>query len=364
MEFNIEKDKLIKALQKVTDIIGSRSTLPGLANVLIEAKDGTLYFTTTDLEISITALCDAEVISEGKTTMPAKKLFLLSNKFNGEKVYFKCNENNHAEIICGTSNVKLLGLGTEDFPVPSEFPVTKTLKFKEADFSRMISQISYAVSLDDTRKVLHGVYCSKKDNSVTMVATDGKRLAMVEKIPQNSEGEDGDNIIPLKTANEVKRLFNGDGDIEIKFGEKQLMLSNNNVTIFSKLIEGNYPNYRQVIPASFNNVIEVSTAEMLNKLDLVSAALSDSSSFVVISFDKKIMNFEGSSSGIGEVKDYMATDYDGEKMDVSFNPVFLADPLKHSDSDKIMIKFNDGFSPVGIEGKDGFLYVIMPMRNR
>ena len=155
----------------------------------------------------------------------------------------------------------------------------------------MISQISYAVSLDDTRKVLHGVYCSKKDNSVTMVATDGKRLAMVEKIPQNSEGEDGDNIIPLKTANEVKRLFNGDGDIEIKFGEKQLMLSNNNVTIFSKLIEGNYPNYRQVIPASFNNVIEVSTAEMLNKLDLVSAALSDSSSFVVISFDKKIMNY-------------------------------------------------------------------------
>ncbi len=363
MEFNVEKEKLIKALQRVTNIIGSRSTLPVLANVLIETKNNKLYFTTSDLEVNITASCDAEIIAEGKTTMPAKKFIDFAMKFNGDKVLFKCNENNHAQISCGTSNIKLLGLGTEDFPIANEFPVLKSLKFKESDLSRMISQVSHAVSLNETRKALHGIYCSIKDNIATMVGTDGKRLALIEKVVENVEGEDAAIIIPLKTATEVKRLFNDDGFVEIKFGEKQIIFSTEDITIISKLLEGNYPNYRQVIPASFSNIVEVSTNEIINKLDLARVALADNSSFIVVSFDENVMNFEGSSTSVGELKDHMAVEYGGEKIDFSFNPLFFSDPFKHSDSDKMSINFNDGASPVAIEGKDGFLYIIMPLRN-
>lgn len=363
MEFKVEKEKLIKALQRVTNIIGPRSTLPVLANVLMEAKNQKLYFTTSDLEISITASCDAEIIDEGKTTMPAKKLFLLATKFNGDKVYFKCDESNHAQIVCGTSNIKLLGLGIEDFPVTSEFTILKSLKFKASDLSRMISQVSHAVSLDDTRKALHGIYCSIKENIVTMVGTDGKRLALIEKVVESIEGEDTSIIIPLKTSNEVKRLFNDDDNVEIKFGDKQILFLNEDLTVTSKLIEANYPNYRQVIPASFSNVVEISTNEIMNKLELVSVALADNSSFIIISFENNVLNFEGSSTSIGEIKDHMPIQYEGEKIDFSFNPLFFSDPFKHSDSDKMTIKFNDGASPVGIEGKDGFLYIIMPLRN-
>ena len=364
MKINVEREKFIKALQKVSNIIGSRSTLPVLANVLMETVDGKLVLTTTDLEIRITTSVEAEIIAEGKTTMPAKKLFTLASKFVGDKISFDCNENNHAEIVCGTSNVKLLGLATDDFPTLIEFTPKKSLKFKEIDFARMLNQISYAVSLDDTRKVLHGILCSIKENTVTMVATDGKRLALSEKVPESFEGEDGDTIIPLKTALEVRRLLAGEGLVNIQFAEKQISFETETVSIVSKLIEGNYPNYRQVIPSSFSKIVEVPKDELLMKLDLVSAALADSSSYIVISFENNMMQLEGSSTSIGEVKDYITVEYNDVKLDVSFNPAFLADPLKHSDSDKIKMKLNDGFSPVAIEGGDGFLYVIMPMRNR
>lgn len=364
MKIIVEREKFIKALQKVSNIIGSRSTLPVLANVLMETQNGKLVLTTTDLEIRITTSVEAEIISEGKTTMPAKKLFTLASKFTGDKIDFSCNENNHADIVCGTSNVKLLGLATDDFPTLIEFESRKSLKFKEVDFARMLDQISYSVSLDETRKVLHGILCSIKENNVTMVATDGKRLALSEKVPESFEGEDGDTIIPLKTALEIKRLLGGDGLVTINFAEKQIEFVTETVTVISKLIEGNYPNYRQVIPGSFSKIVEIPTSEMLSKLDLVSAALADNSSYIVLTLENDMLQLEGSSTSIGEVKDYIKVEYNGDKLDVSFNPTFLSDPLKHSDSDKVKMKLNDGFSPVAIEGNDGFLYVIMPMRNR
>ena len=364
MKLNVNKDNFLKALQKVTNIIGTRSTLPVLGNVLLEAEAGKLTLTTTDLELRITTKIDAEIEIEGKTTIRAKKLLSLVSKFIGDKICMNCNEKHHTEIKCGTSNFTLLGLPADDFPVPVTFSGVRRCKFKQNEFGRIFDQISYAVSLDDSRKALHGILCSVKDNTFTAVATDGKRLALVERIPDDFSGSEGDVIIPLKSANEVKRLMEKEGDVIVEIGEKQALFSTNNLIVTTKLIEGNYPNYRQVIPAAFTKKVEVPTQQFIYKLELVATALSETNAFIKIEFDNNKLNFEAASTEIGEGKDYIDIEYKDEKLAISFNPDFIADPFRHSDADKVVIKMNDGFNPIAIEGGDGFLYVMMPMRNK
>ncbi len=365
MKLTLKREKFMQAIQKVINIIGTRSTLPVLANILLEAKDNSLILTTTDLEIRITNSIEADVQREGKTTIPAKKLAALVSRFLADDVNLDCNEKHHTQITCGTSEFKILGLSDEDFPPAAEFPSNCHIKFKEIDFKKMLDRISYAVSLDDTRKVLHGILCSVKENTVTAVATDGKRLALVEKVPEEFSGDEGDTIIPLKAANEVKRILeNKDGIVNLEFGEKQASFRTDKVCLTTKLIEGNYPNYRQVIPVGFTKTVDVHSAVLLAKLELVSLALADDGSYIIITFNEGKLNLQASSVNIGEGSDYLDIDYDYSKIDISFNPNFLADPLKHCDNDKIKIKLNDGFSPVALEADDGFLYVIMPMRNR
>jgi DNA polymerase-3 subunit beta len=365
MKVSVKREQLMQAVQKVINIIGNRSTLPVLANILLEAQNNTLTLTSTDLEIRITNSIEAVIEREGKTTIPAKKLAALVSRFLGDDVTLDCNENHHTQITCGTSEFKLLGLSDEDFPPPTDFPSTTQIKFKEIDFKKMLDKISYAVSLDDTRKVLHGILCSVKENTVTAVATDGKRLALVEKVPEEFSGEEGDTIVPLKAANEVKRILdNKDGIVHLEFGEKQACFRTDKVCLTTKLIEGNYPNYRQVIPVSFNKTMDIPAPTLLAKLELVSLALSDDSSYVILTFENGKLQLQASSTNVGEGSDYLDVDFNESRIDISFNPTFLADPLKHCDADKIKVKLNDGYSPVALEADDGFLYVIMPMRNR
>ncbi len=366
MKVNVKKEALFKALQKVSNIIGSRTTLPVLANVLIEAAQNKLTLTTTDLELRITTFVEAQVETAGTTTLPAKRLLGLVSKFKGENVLLETNEKHHTQITCGTANFMILGLTPEDFPVPVDFTFQRSFKVKQADFSRILDRISYAVSLDDSRKVLQGVFLSVKEGNLTAVATDGKRLALVEKLlDEVSEGSDGDVIITLKVANEVKRILEKEGDVVLEIGEKQILFKLNDTLVYSKLIDGNYPNYRQVIPASFVKKISVPCNDFIDALEIVSIPLFDaSSSFVKITFAENRLLFEANSN-IGEGKEYINIEYnDPESISLSFNPQFLSDPFKHIGVDNVMIKINDAFSPIAVESGDGFLYVIMPMRNK
>ena len=321
MKLTVKRESFMQAIQKVLNIIGNRSTLPVLANILLEAKDDTLVLTTTDLEIRITNSVEARVEREGKTTIPAKKLSALVSRFLADDITLDCNEKHHTQITCGTSEFKLLGLNDEDFPPAAEFPSDTHIKFKEVDFKKMLDKISYAVSLDDTRKVLHGILCSVKESTVTAVATDGKRLALVEKVPEEFSGSEGDTIIPLKAANEVKRILdNKDGIVHLEFGEKQARFRTDKVCLTTKLIEGNYPNYRQVIPVGFTKIVEVPSAVLLAKLELVSLALSDEGSYIIITFDGGKLGLQASSANVGEGSDYLDIEYNDAKIDISFNP--------------------------------------------
>ncbi len=363
MKFTVNREKLLKALQKVNNTIGSRNTLPILGNVLIEAENNQIALTTTDLEIRIVTRIEAEVEAAGATTIPAKRLLALVSKFEDAVVSISSDERHHAEVICGTSCFKLLGIAPEDFPGSGELTPVRTIIFKGADLKRMLGQIVYAITLNDSRKVLHGLLVSYHENSVTMVATDSKRLAMTERAVENVSGSHGDCIIPLQAANEIKRQVDPQDSVTLEIGEKMARFVTADTVLTTKLIEGNYPNFRKVIPESFAQQIPFAASTMLSKIELVSQVLADSTGCIVMNFSEGKLELRASSSDVGEGSAELPVEFSGEPLSVSFNPAFLADPLRYGDCETMTFKMNDGFNPVAIDGGDGFVYVIMPMRH-
>jgi DNA polymerase-3 subunit beta len=197
-----------------------------------------------------------------------------------------------------------------------------------------------------------------------LVATDGKRLAMVE---QNLEGYDGDNgscIIPLKSSNELKRLLVGQDSVKIEIGESNIVFKTEESILISNLIEGEFPDYKQVIPKSFEKEFKLNTKEFLSKLDLVSLALVDRSSHVYVKLVNNELTFKAVSSIVGEGSDKMDIDFEYPEANISFNAGFLADPFRHTDADEVTFMMNTEATPIGIDGGDGFLYIIMPMKNK
>lgn len=364
MKFNVNREKLQKALSRVGSIIGARSMLPLIGNVMIEAKDGMINLTTTDLELRMSTSVEATVIEEGKSTAPARKLISLVSSFSAPEVEFEVNDQEHFKIVCGSGRFKLLGLPADDFPEVAEFSALRELKIKECDLKRMIGSISYAVGADDSRKALTGILFSVTDNNLTLVATDSKRMAMQEYVPESITGEAGDAIIPLKAMTETRRLLDGDRMITVSIGEKMCRMISEDFTLDTKLIEGSYPNYRLVVPTSFKQEIELPVSVFKSKIETVALVLSENSSYVVLEFEENRLSVVASSAEVGEGRDTMEINFTGEPFEVSFNPVFLADPLRSIDAETIRFRINDPLNPVAMESGDGFLYVIMPIRKK
>jgi DNA polymerase III subunit beta len=364
MKLNIPKATLSSSLQKVNSIISLRSTLQILSNVLIEAEDNMLFLSTTDLDIRIKTEIEAEVIEEGKTTLPAKKFYEIIRELSGEVVELE-TENNHTTIKCGNSVFKLLGLPADDFPLPIHINPIRSFLMEQIELSRMINLISYSVSQDDTRKALSGVLFSISENNFTSVATDGRRLALVEKTMDEFSGEDGNIILPIKSATELCKLLGKESNVKVEIGENIINFKmDNGVVMTSKLIDENYPNYKQVIPVSFSRKIEIPRDIFTSILKRVSLVVSEKSFFIKLKFADNKIEFNALSTDVGEGSDFLEIDYDGPEIAVSFNPIFLLEPLTRMDCDTIVFKMNEGYSPVALSNEDGFLYVIMPMRKK
>jgi DNA polymerase III subunit beta len=364
MKIKIARDILLSSLQKVNSIISSRSTLPILGNVLLQAKNSKLVLTSTDLDIRIKTELDADILEEGETTLPGRKFFEVIRELYGEEVALE-NKDNHISIKCGKSNFKLLGLSAEDFPIPLEGDIIRSFSLDQIELSKILNLISYSVNQDDTRKALNGILLSINENNFTSVATDGRRLALVEKSIDSLSGSDGDVIVPVKSANELNKLLGKSGTVRIDIGENLITFVLDDSTIMTtKLIDENYPNYKQVIPVSFSREIIVPREEFAATLKRVSLVVSERNFYVKVAFTKNKLELSATSTDVGESKDSIEIEYDGPDTVVSFNPRFLLDPLLKVDSDNVKIKMNDGYSPIALSNDDGFLYVIMPMRNR
>ena len=364
MKVKVTTNSLDNNLRKILTVVGPRSTLPILNNIFLSAYDGILKMTTTDLEVSINVSVEVTVEREGETTIPGKTFASIVSTLSGGDVELETDSNMTTSISCGQAFFKIMGLDPSEFPKQTDLDGGQQLVFDRQEFAKTLRKVSYAVSTDPSRMVINGILLSVKENSVTTVATDGRRLTLVEKIVDSSDGfEACDVILPTKVVNELQKLLVNEGNLTIKVTESHATFIIDNTILTSKLIEGTYPNYMQVIPASFANSIKLPREEFANVLNRVSIVADSSGSSVKFALEEGVCTLSAASSEIGEAKEPFQLAYEGEPVTISFNPAYLKDPLKNLECDEITLRFNDEFKPVVVLGDEGFLYVIMPMRN-
>ena len=364
MKFSISKEALLEGLQKVQHVVSTRTTLPILSNVLLVAKNGRLTFTTTDLDVGITGSVEAKIEKEGATTLPAKRLVNIVRELPASEVEISVDAKNVASIQSGPSFFKIIGLGQDDFPPLPDFEGAKEFRMPQQQLRDGLKKTSYAISTDETRYVLNGIYTSFREGKLTLVATDGRRLAMVENDLDFPASHETDVIVPTKAVLELQRLLGDSGEVLIRLSENQISFSIGEHLLISKLIEGNYPNYRQVIPGDSTERVELPRESVFDTVRRVSLLSSDKSNSVKLVFGTNTVEVTANSPDVGEARETMEVAYTGKPMQIAFNPEFLMAPLRNLESDTVYLDLIDERSPGVIRIAGSCLDGIMPMRVR
>ena len=362
MKFKIVRSKFLEGLKSVQNIVAAKGSLPILQNVLMEADENRLVMTTTDLDISIRSSVECEIVESGATTLPVKLLFNSISKAAEGEIVVEVDDKERATITAGSAKFKLAGLPEADFPRLPKDEDAYAYEIPQATLREMFRKVSYAASQDDTRRTLKGVLMSFKASKLTMVATDGRRLALVENEIEFPKDVEKDIVLPSKAVQELQRSLNGEEIASVMIQKTQVSFKLGNITIYSKLMDDVYPNYRQVIPKETVEKITIDRQLLLDALDRASVMTMDEAHSTKLIFSEGKLTVTSAASDIGEAKDEVAIKYAGEPIEIIFNPSYVMDPLKAIDDDEITINLNNGHSPAVIKCSIPFLYVLMPLR--
>ena len=362
MKLSVSKEKLLEGLQTVQNVVSTRTTLPILSNVLLEAADGQLLLTTTDLDVGMRGGVEATVEKPGAATLPARRLFNIVRELPSAEILLEVDSKSVASIRCGPSYFKILGLPQEEFPPLPKFEGAKTFTLRQKDLKDGLKKTAYAISTDETRYVLNGILFSFKDNKLTLVATDGRRLALVDIELEFPRSHEVDLILPTKAVTELSRLVSEEGDIKMSVSDNQVAFEVDGTLLVSKLIEGNYPNYRQVIPPEAKERITLERESFLSTVHRVSLLSSEKSNSVKLVFSKNNIDIIATTPEVGEARESLPVSYKGREFSVAFNPEFLMAPLRALPNDEVFLDLIDEMSPGVIKVQSPFLYVLMPMR--
>jgi DNA polymerase-3 subunit beta len=373
MKFKINQDHFSNGLQQVLNVVGARATMPILSNVLIEAEEGHISLTTTNLDLGIRCRIKADVSEPGGLTLPVRKLATIIRELPQNEIFIETNENNQAKITSGGSNFKIMGISTEEFPPLPTFENRHVFELPQTEIVSMLKSVSYGQSSDENRYILNGVYFNFADEKLTLVATDGRRLALTALDTEISEDNAGSLILPAKTVAELERLMGKGDKVKIAFNDRQaafeISIDDSSDTglvdhlyLVSKIVEGNYPNYRQVIPKETEHRVKIERELMLECVHRAALVTSDKSNSVKLKVSKNLLEISGSSAEYGESHESMAIAYDGPEVQVAFNPQFLIEPLKALTKDEVFFEFKDELSPGLFKTLDNFICVVMPLR--
>lgn len=362
MKFSVSKEKLLAGLQTVQNVVNTRTTLPILSNVLLQAREGQLRLTTSDLDVGVSGSIDAQVEREGATTLPARRLSTIVRELPASDIYIEVDAKNFASIRCGQSFFKIVGLPEEEFPPLPRFEQARSFTLKQKDLGDALKKTAYAISTDETRYVLNGILFSFREGKLTMVATDGRRLALCDLEVEFPRSDEVDIIVPTKCVTELQRLTGADGDVRMSVSENQVAFEIGSTLLVSKLVEGNYPNYRQVIPGEPKERITLERQLFHEAVHRVSLLASEKSNSVKLVFSKNNIEIVANTPDIGEARESIPVTYKGKEFSIAFNPEFLMAPLRNLPDDEVYLNLIDEMSPGVIKIQTPFLYVLMPMR--
>ena len=362
MKLQITKSALQVGLQAVQNIVSVRSTLPILSNVLLSSEKDGLWLTTTDLDISVKCRVDATVSKAGACTVPAKRLTGIVRELADTTIDIGSDEKHMVTIACNSSLFKIIGITEDEFP-PMAKPDGKYMYHLDQGILKdMLKKTSYAASTDETRYVLNGILMSFRSGKLAVVATDGRRLALVEHEIDFPKEAEIDMILPTKTVAELLRNLGDEGEVKIAAKENQVVFEFGNITIMSKIIDGTYPNYKQVIPPHCEERVVVERECLLTALKRVAVLTTDKARTTQITFTKNKIVVTTSTPDVGEGTESIPVKYTGKEICVAFNPEFMMDPLRNLAVDEVFIELTDDMSPGVIKCETPFLYVLMPIR--
>ncbi|HNX35141.1 MAG TPA: DNA polymerase III subunit beta [Kiritimatiellia bacterium] len=362
MKFSIVRSKFLDGLQTVQNVVTAKGALQILQNALIHAEGNQLCITTTDLDISERCFVECEVEQPGSTTLPIRRLASIIRELDEGKILVEVNDEDVASVQSGSSYFKIIGMPTRDFPPVPATEGKYCYRIDQGAFWEMLRKTCYAVSQDETRRVLNGVLMAFKENKLTMVATDGRRLALVEheiEFPPEAEAE---MILPTKAVSELMRILGSEGDLKIYLQKNQVVFELGTTMLSSKLIDGVYPNYRQVIPGVCEERVVIEREQLLSALRRVSVVTTDKSNATRLTFSANQLTISTNTPEVGEGRDTVPVKYAGKEISIIFNPEYVMDPLKNIADDEVFLEMNDGHSPALLKCNVPFLYVLMPLR--
>ncbi|MFH0881142.1 MAG: DNA polymerase III subunit beta [Lentisphaerota bacterium] len=362
MKLKVSKDIILDSLQKVQSIIGTKTTLPILSNILFKADKEKLWLSSTDLDVSIRTGVEAEIKTPGATTLPAKRVLGVFRELPTNDIDIEVDDSDGATIKSGSSFFKLIGMSEEEFPPLPKFEGGKVYNIDQGIFREMLKNTSYAASTDESRQLLNGTLLSFKADKLTTVATDGRRMALMEQELEFPKEFEADLVLPYKTVDLLLKTLVEKGNLKIQVTANQVAFEFGNMLIVSKLVEGTYPNFRQVIPSQCDERISVERETLLTALRRVAVLANEKSNSVKLVFAKNRIEITAITPDVGEARESMAINYSGKQITIAFNPTFMMDPLKNLIMDEVFLELTDDLSPGVIKASIPFIYVLMPMR--
>lgn len=367
MRLTISREKLQEGLAAVGATVPPKSTLPVLSNLLIEATDKGVLFSATDLDIAVATEVAADVEEKGAITVPAKKLIDIARELPPAPVKLSSLGEQRLVLDCGRAHFKILGLPKDEFPAFPSVKFTQNWRVQSSTLQQLIGHTAFAVSTEESRPILNGVLWEVKTDSMAMVATNGHRLAKMEISTKAPKGIAGDLIIPPKALEQIRRLFPADEELEIGKGENHLAFRSPFTTVYTRLIEGPYPPYDQVIPRDNDKVAILDKTALASALRRMSVIASDQTHRIRMTFNAGILRFSVQTPDLGEAQDELAVRYTGDPLDIGFNASYLLEMLRYMPSEEVKMTFKaperaTTMEPENWKGEGKYTCLVMPLR--
>jgi DNA polymerase-3 subunit beta len=369
MEITVSKFELLRELTATQGVVERKTTIPILSNYLFEAAGDKLSLTATDLDLSLRTSCNAKVKKEGACTIPARKLYDYVKLLPDADITIRLLENHWVSIRCGRSNTKMVGMARSNFPGLPVFPSAGVIKIPAAVLRSMIAKTGFAIASEESRYTLNGALMVLKPESITMVATDGHRLAHVERSGEKFEGVSGEmkTLIPKKAMDELKSLLDSDVEtIDFAKDESTLFFRVGPRLLTSRQLTGQFPNYEAVLPKDISKSIALHGEELGAAIARVAQFADERSRAVRLRLEKGELKISASSTETGESEDSIEVAYDGEPMAIGFNAQYLIDFIKATGSCEVKLELKDAQSAGQLRPAEGedykYRYIVMPMR--
>ena len=367
MRFTISREKLQEGLAAVAASIPAKTTLPVLANILVETTEKGIRLSGTDLDIAVSTEVAADVEATGAITIPAKKLSEIARELPPSPVKIAAAGEQRVTLDCGRSHFKILGLPRDEFPSFPSVRFNESWRIRSGDLQKLISHTSFAVSTEESRPILNGVLWELKPDSMRMVATNGHRLAKMEVPIKAAAAPASDLIVPPKALEQIRRLFPAGEELEIARGDNHLGFRSPFTAVYTRLIEGPYPNYDQVIPRDNDRVAVADKIALTSALKRMSVIASDQTHRIRLSFNSGILRFSVQTPDLGEATDELAIRYTGDQLDIGFNASYLLEILRYIPTDEVKLTFKAPERAATVEPEAWndpatYLCLVMPLR--